>query len=128
MAPRTASSDECTYRLEMPQSCAQRYEPMSVRRHQTPESGTCAEGCRARRAARQITAAHQRDFADWFLQILANDGHRLRRRDVVASLPILLVEDAVEVFRDGLFSSRELAPSAHFGNYGRKHPNEMDTL
>jgi|HubBroStandDraft_6_1064221.scaffolds.fasta_scaffold1061571_2 hypothetical protein len=47
---------------------------------------------------------HQRKLPKWFLRILANHGHGLGRRNVVAQAPLLFTRDAIEVFIDDLLS------------------------
>jgi hypothetical protein len=46
-------------------------------------------------------------------RVLADDRDRLRGRDVVAGVPITIVQNSVEVFSDKLFPARESVAATH---------------
>ena len=65
------------------------------------------------------TPLHQRQFANWFLRVLADHRDWLSRRDVVARRPIIVRRSAFEVLLHKLLTPREAVTSAHREDYGR---------
>jgi hypothetical protein len=62
---------------------------------------------------RNEAPAHQRQFPDILLGVLANDRDRLGWRDVVAGNPVLFARNTAEVFLDDLLLSRESISTTH---------------
>ena len=68
---------------------------------------------RVRRPRWNESPAHQRQFADGLLGMLANHRNGLGRRNVEARAPVFLTGDGIEIFFDDLLSPTQFVAAAH---------------